>query len=776
MKANYIVGFVSLSATDNGMKSKLPSMPGRIGCGNIAIMMGLFIFMIAVAGCHSNNVSNNPADNPSSTVPGVIKSIGTEGSAAGQFISPESIALDQEGNFYVVDSFNNRIQKFNYSGIQIASWGSNGDGDGQFLGCRGLAVDSDKNVYITDVLLNRVQKFDSAGNFITKWGIEGTGPGQFSAPFDIAADSANNLYVVDSNNHRVQKFDSSGTFLRMFGTQGSGDGQFDQPSGIAIDRNGNIYVGDGNNNRVQKFDRNMNFIVKWGKMGIGDGEFDVPYGVSADSAGNVYVTDIGNNRIQKFDSSGNFIGKVGRKGSRESEFYEPADIDLDQYGNLYVIDESNNRIQLLLPDIFSITSFAAASKSESAIAAADSKASWMKDLANDTRYMIGSTPLTEIAIPGTHDTGTYAITANSDMADDGNVNGPKYVTDVTDSISSWCHGTKWTPHLLCVAIDDIIRDDINPVGTAIAKSVQAPWSTSQDQSILQQLNGGIRFLDLRVQAYKGGFYVVHSMVSVSVTQVLDDIVTFCNRPASSGEVILVALKNYQMTQALDEQLLSLIKTKLINTQGQSLMIPRTTDLDALTLSSLWNSPGRVIVFYSDSSDDHHRVMKNHSEFWYKNAGDGNDAESLSTLVNFWPKTQSNSDLLKVLPAEREDFLKRQGSSANKYLYVSQFVRTQDGRAIKEGIESGIYDKFTKHMGPVRRYLFKKGWKALGLSTDASGNLLDWGTDTNKDMAKYFAAMKAKAMLNIVMVDHYESAPVDFVEQIISYNKEWFPKR
>ena len=753
-------------------------MRDSVICFNITIIISAFTFLLTLAGCHSNSVSNNPADNPESTVPGVIKTVGTEGNAPGQFISPESVVIDREGNFFIVDSFNDRIQKFNPWGSQIASWGESGDGDGQFMGCRGIAIDSTGNVYVTDVLLHRVQKFDSEGKFITKWGTEGTGQGEFSAPFDIAADSANNIYVVDSDNHRIQKFDSSGKFLAAFGTQGTADGQFDEPSGIAVDGAGNIYIGDSNNNRIQKFDRNMHFITKWGTSGTGDGQFDVPYGVSADSAGNVYVTDIGNNRIQKFDSSGNFLGKAGQKGNQDGKFFEPTDIGLDQYGNLYVVDESNHRIQLLLPEIFSVNSVAAVSKSVSAPAAAtDSKTSWMKDLANDTRYSIGSTPLTEIAIPGTHDTGTYAITVNSDMADDGNVNGPKYVTDTTASVSHWCHSTKWTPHALCKAIDDIIKDDINPIGTAIAKAVQAPWSTSQDQSILQQLNGGIRFLDLRVQAYNGGFYIVHSMISANMTRVLDDIVTFCNQSASSGEVILVALKNYQMTQAFDEQLLSLIKTKLVNAQGQSLLIPRTADHSAVTLSSIWNGPGRVIVFYSDSSSDHHSVMTKHPEFWYKNAGDSNDVESLSRLVNFWPNKQKNDDLLSLLPAKREEFLKPKtpGIIATEYFYVSQFVRTQDGSAIKAGIESEIFSTFTKHMNPVKRYLFKKLWKLIGLSTDASGNLLDWGTDTNKDMAKYFTAMKARSMLNIVMVDHYQSAPIDFVDEIMSYNKKWFLK-
>ena len=735
----------------------------------ICAVVACVSFVFIITGCSNNN------DHPDT---GFVKTIGGEGDVAGKFISPESIAVDKSGNLYIVDSFNDRIQKFNSEGIQILSWGSSGVADGQFMGCRGIALDSTDHVYVTDVILHRVQKFDSSGNFITKWGSEGTGDGQFSAPFDIAADSSDHLYVVDSMNHRIQKFDSSGVFLGSFGTKGTRNGQFDEPAGIAIDREDTIYIGDGNNNRIQKFDRAMQFIDGWGQAGTGDGQFDIPYSIATDSIGNVYVVDIGNNRIQKFDSAGRFLGKAGREGVLEVEFQEPTDVAFDQTGNLYAVDNSNHRIQLLTQAIFSVPSAVASPIPGLATAStgAAPTASWMRDLASNTSRF-SSTPLTLMAIPGTHDSATYGIDSSSDMADDGNVNGPEKVTDFTGKVSHWCHSTGWTPHWLCSAIDDVIDHDINPIATNIVKSVQAPWCKSQDQTILQQLNGGIRFLDLRVQGYNGGaFRIVHSMVSVSMNQVLDDIAAFCKQSESSREIIVVSLRNYKMTPDLDDKLISLIKTKLVNAQGESLLIPRS-DLSTVTLNGIWSTPGRVMVFYADSPYDK-SIVETHPELWFKNPGDGNAVDGPGTLVSYYPNTNTTVGLVEGLQGARNGFLANYGANSSKYFYVSQLIRTQDATAIVEGIGAKVFDVFGRKLGSVGRYLFKKGWKALHLPTvNLEGDLLGWGTDTNALMPSFFKAMgvrRQSGMLNIVIVDHYESVPTDimpfdFVQEIISHN-------
>jgi tripartite motif-containing protein 71 len=86
----------------------------------------------------------------------------------------------------------------------VAKWGSYGSGAGQFINPRGIAVDTDY-VYVVDSGNNRIQKFTRNGEFVMAWGSPGSGDGQFNNPQGIAVNRGI-VYMTDSGNKRVQKF------------------------------------------------------------------------------------------------------------------------------------------------------------------------------------------------------------------------------------------------------------------------------------------------------------------------------------------------------------------------------------------------------------------------------------------------------------------------------------------------------------------------------------------------------------------------------------------
>ncbi|OGR96999.1 MAG: hypothetical protein A2V88_09335 [Elusimicrobia bacterium RBG_16_66_12] len=279
---------------------------------------------------------------------------GTLGSGDGQFNAPHSLAVDGDGNVYVVDRDNHRIQKFTSDGTYLTQWGGAGTGNGQFDHPYGVAADASGNIYVADEHNSRIQKFTSSGTYLTQWGSWGSGSGQFNHPEGVAVDGAGNVYVTEQGNSRVQKFTSDGTYLTQWGAYGSGDGQFVFPYGVVADGAGYVYVADTWNNRIQKFTSDGTFQTKWGSNGSASGQFILPYGLTADASGRIYVADYGNNRIQMFAGDGTYLTKWGTGGSGNGQFNAPHGVAVAASGNVYVADTGNNRVQAFAWPSYSI--------------------------------------------------------------------------------------------------------------------------------------------------------------------------------------------------------------------------------------------------------------------------------------------------------------------------------------------------------------------------------------------------------------------------------------
>lgn len=263
--------------------------------------------------------------------------------------APASLAWDKDKNLLMLDVGYPRVLKFSRDGKYVSMWSfARGSGDGQFGNnpdkFGDMAVDAQGNVYVTDPGNNRIQKFDSNGKFLFAWGKQGTGDGEFAVPAGVAVDAQSNVYVVDNKSSTIQKFDAAGKFISKFGKVGRGQGEFYLPVSIAIDDQGNHYVGDG---RIQKLDRTGKFISEWLLCASTEGVATLvsPNAVAFDRQGNVYAADYDGNHICKFNRDGNRILTWGSQGAGDGQFMNPAAIAVDDEGNVYVADVGNKRIQ-----------------------------------------------------------------------------------------------------------------------------------------------------------------------------------------------------------------------------------------------------------------------------------------------------------------------------------------------------------------------------------------------------------------------------------------------
>ncbi len=170
---------------------------------------------------------------------------------------PTGIVIDRDRDrIYVADtssmeSREHTVKVFDREGKLVGVVGKNrGGGEGQFLFPTYLALDKEGNLFVSDTLNARVQKFDPDGNFVRVFGERGTGWGMFDKPKGIAIDSLDNLYIVDTTWCNVQIFNQRGDVLLFFGGRGPLPGMLKNPTAIAIDKDDRIFVCDFLNHRI----------------------------------------------------------------------------------------------------------------------------------------------------------------------------------------------------------------------------------------------------------------------------------------------------------------------------------------------------------------------------------------------------------------------------------------------------------------------------------------------------------------------------------------------
>ncbi|MBH98306.1 MAG: 6-bladed beta-propeller [Rhodospirillaceae bacterium] len=187
----------------------------------------------------------------------------------GYFGGPSDVAWDEEDNIFVSDGYlNSRIAKYDKHGNWIKSWGSYGSEIGQLNLPHSMDADREGNLYVADRTNRRVQVFDSDGNFLRMIFL--------NVPFDktmqpilgnvdpnqpdetqpwavcISEGSPQYLWAADQHPGRIYKIQLDGKIVGMLGESGKQLGQFNWIHGIDCSQEGVLYIADLNNWRVQK--------------------------------------------------------------------------------------------------------------------------------------------------------------------------------------------------------------------------------------------------------------------------------------------------------------------------------------------------------------------------------------------------------------------------------------------------------------------------------------------------------------------------------------------
>jgi sugar lactone lactonase YvrE len=284
------------------------------------------------------------------------------GRNSNQLSSPVDVAVDKDGNIYIADPNNFRVQKWApgaTSGTTFAGGNGPGPASNQLFLSTGVCIDASGNIYVVDFHQGyfRVQKWApgaTSGTTVAS-GVNQLGGSTLSvsSKYDVFVDGVGNIYVADFYNHRVEKWATGatiGTTVAGGNGKGAAANQLDTPTGVCVDAAGNIYVADFGNHRVQKWapGATSGTLVAGGNgKGSAANQLGTPTGVCLDAVGNIYVADFYNHRVQKWApgaTSGTTVAGGSGNGSSESQLSGPRDLILDLNGNIYIADAGNHRI------------------------------------------------------------------------------------------------------------------------------------------------------------------------------------------------------------------------------------------------------------------------------------------------------------------------------------------------------------------------------------------------------------------------------------------------
>lgn len=314
-----------------------------------------------------------------------------------QLNQPFHCELDGKGGLYIAEAFNHCIRKVDLKSGTITTVAGNGkkgySGDGgpatqaTMNEPYAMALDGNGDLYIVDRLNAVIRKVDGKTGVIStvagngKKGYSGDGGPAVQAslrePNDCCLDRQGGLLIADVADWRVRRVDLKSGIIRTFAGIGrkpnvsADDLREGQPAdktllvgprAVCADTHGNIYIclREGHALRVVRKTGQVFTVAGTGQPGYADVEpmqatFNGPKAIRADSANDIYIVDTENHAIRRYrPQPGEKIltiagGKKGGSGdggdATMAGLDRPHGVAIDRDGTLYIADSNNHRIR-----------------------------------------------------------------------------------------------------------------------------------------------------------------------------------------------------------------------------------------------------------------------------------------------------------------------------------------------------------------------------------------------------------------------------------------------
>jgi len=163
---------------------------------------------------------------------------------------PNDVAIADNGDIFVAQGHtpgpngDPRVLKFSQDGTFIKSWGGKGSGPGQFQVAHAIDIDAEGQLWVADRENQRIEVFRPDGTFVREIKYKGLPCG-----LDIGREY---IYMVNGFAGQLLRLDLNGKVLAALGKPGSGPGEFGEAHMIAV-KEGEIYVADSVNAALVKF-------------------------------------------------------------------------------------------------------------------------------------------------------------------------------------------------------------------------------------------------------------------------------------------------------------------------------------------------------------------------------------------------------------------------------------------------------------------------------------------------------------------------------------------